>query len=83
MDFTIRALAGAAAATAVLRDHRAYEGVWFPSEIVIDGVLPIGQTLPAHTIRIEDVRWDTVTPSSLKPDPSLPEMGENKPSTSR
>ena len=83
VDFTIRALAGAAVARAVFRDHRMYEGVWLPSEIVIDGVLPTGQTLPVHTIRIEDVQWDTVPASSLKPDPSLPETGETKPDTSR
>ena len=83
VDFTIRALAGAAAARATFRDYRSHQGAWFPSEIVIDGVLPTGHTLPVHTIRIEDVQWDTVTPESLQPDPSLPEMGEAKPETSR
>ena len=83
VDFTIRVLAGAAIARAEFKDYQTFGGVEFPSEIVIDGVLPTGHTLPVHTIRIEDVKWDTVDPESLKPDPTLAEMGEAKPGTSR
>lgn len=79
VDFTIRALSGLAVATAAFRDYHDYGGVQLPGEIVIDGVLPTGHTLPVHTIRIEDAQWDTVGAESLKPDPTLVDLGETKP----
>ena len=79
VDFTIRALSGLAVATATFRDYRDYGGVKFPGEIVIDGVLPTGHTLPVHTIRVSDVQWDTFDAEALRPDPSLEELGETKP----
>ncbi|MEM7435821.1 MAG: hypothetical protein AAF436_11765 [Myxococcota bacterium] len=79
VDFTIRALSGLAVASADFRDYRDFGGVKVPSEIVIDGVLPTGHTLPVHTIRVHDVVWDSATPDSLKPDPSLVDLGEAKP----
>lgn len=81
VDFTIRALSGLAVATAAFRDYEDHGGVKLPREIVIDGVLPTGHTLPVHTIRVDDVQWDTVTVDSLKPDPTLVDTGEVKPAT--
>ncbi|MEM7136758.1 MAG: hypothetical protein AAF500_09285 [Myxococcota bacterium] len=79
VDFTIRALSGLAVARADFRDYRDFGGVKVPSEIVIDGVLPTGHTLPVHIIRVHEVVWDSATPDSLKPDPSLVDLGEVKP----
>ena len=79
VDYTVRDQGGAAVGSAHYNAYRRVGGVQMPSDISVLGVMPGGAEMPIHTFWIEDIRWNTVSPEALRPDPSLLPEGESKP----
>lgn len=80
-DFTVRDQGGGAVGSAHYLDYEDVGGVKMAKEIAIFGLLPGGVELPVHTFDMKDLQWDTVTVDALRPDPTLPDEGESKPSS--